>query len=100
MAALCYGPESVLVIAGMNKVMGDLDSAIAWARQGGGSRQRPAGFDIKDPLRRYRKLRRLHQSRLHLLPGGHHPGLSPCRPHQVSFWWARIWAFKAKEGST
>ena len=33
MAALCYGPESVLVIAGMNKVMGDLDSAIARARQ-------------------------------------------------------------------
>ena len=32
-AALCYGPESVLVIAGMNKVMGDLDSAIARARQ-------------------------------------------------------------------
>ena len=32
-AALCFGPESVLVIAGMNKVMGDLDSAIARARQ-------------------------------------------------------------------
>lgn len=30
-AALCFGPESVLVIAGMNKVMGDLDSAIARA---------------------------------------------------------------------
>ena len=30
-AALCFGPESVLVIAGMNKVMGDLDSAIAGA---------------------------------------------------------------------
>ena len=36
-AALCYGPESVLVIAGMNKVMADLDSANA---------QR---FDIKTP---------------------------------------------------
>ena len=40
-AALCFGPESVLVIAGMNKVMGDLDSAIARAHA-----QR---FDIKTP---------------------------------------------------
>lgn len=32
-AALCYGPESVIVVAGMNKVMGDLPSAIARARQ-------------------------------------------------------------------
>ena len=47
-AALCYGPESVLVIAGMNKVMGDLDSAIARARQvaAPANAQR---FDIKTP---------------------------------------------------
>lgn len=46
-AALCFGPESVLVIAGMNKVMGDLDSAIARARQ------RPA-LRHQDSLRRHR----------------------------------------------
>lgn len=48
MAALCFGPESVLVIAGMNKVMGDLDSAIARARQvaAPANAQR---FDIKTP---------------------------------------------------
>ena len=47
-AALCFGPESVLVIAGMNKVMGDLDSAIARARQvaAPANAQR---FDIKTP---------------------------------------------------
>lgn len=80
-AALCYGPESVLVIAGMNKVMGDLDSAIA-GPPGGGPAQRPALPGAQDPLRRHRQLRRLHQSRLHLLPDGHHPGLSSARPHQ------------------
>ena len=57
-AALCFGPESVLVIAGMNKVMGDLDSAIALAADldGAVSRARhiaaPANaqrFDIKTP---------------------------------------------------
>ena len=49
-AALCYGPESVLVIAGMNKVMGDLDSAIARARQvaAPANAQR---FDIKTPCK-------------------------------------------------
>ena len=49
-AALCFGPESVLVIAGMNKVMGDLDSAIARARQvaAPANAQR---FDIKTPCK-------------------------------------------------
>lgn len=32
-AALCFGPQSVIVVAGMNKVMGDLPSAMARARQ-------------------------------------------------------------------
>ena len=32
LAAICYGPGTVLVIAGMNKVTDDLDSAIARAR--------------------------------------------------------------------
>ncbi len=32
LAAICYGPETVLVIAGMNKVEADLDAAITRAR--------------------------------------------------------------------
>lgn len=66
---------------------------------GGGPRQRPA-LRYQDPLRRHRQLRRLHQFRLHLLPDGHHPGLSSRPAASRSFWWARIWAFKAKEGFT
>jgi len=31
-AAICYGPKSVIVIAGMNKVQHDLDAAINRAR--------------------------------------------------------------------
>ena len=31
-AALCFGPEQVIVVAGMNKVAGDLNAAIARAR--------------------------------------------------------------------
>ena len=31
-AAMCYGPRQVVVIAGMNKVLGTLDDAIARAR--------------------------------------------------------------------
>ena len=32
MAALCFGPKQVIVVAGMNKVAGDLNSAMARAR--------------------------------------------------------------------
>ena len=32
LAAICYGPDTILVIAGMNKVMATLDSAIVRAR--------------------------------------------------------------------
>ena len=32
-AALCFGPKQVIVVAGMNKVAADLDGAIARARQ-------------------------------------------------------------------
>ena len=32
LAAICYGPETILVIAGMNKVMDTLESAITRAR--------------------------------------------------------------------
>jgi L-lactate utilization protein LutB len=31
-AAMCYGPDSVIIVAGMNKVVADLDSALAKAR--------------------------------------------------------------------
>ena len=47
-AAIVFGPREIIVIAGMNKVMGDLDSAIARARQvaAPANAQR---FDIKTP---------------------------------------------------
>ena len=32
-AALCFGPEQVIVVAGMNKVAGDLDGAVRRARE-------------------------------------------------------------------
>ena len=31
-AALCFGPKSVIVVAGMNKVVGDLDAAVSRVR--------------------------------------------------------------------
>ena len=49
-AALCYGPRQVIVVAGMNKVAGDLNSAIARARHIAA----PANvqrFDGKSPCR-------------------------------------------------
>ncbi len=47
-AALCFGPKQVIVMAGMNKVAGDLDSAISRARH----MAAPANaqrFDVKTP---------------------------------------------------
>lgn len=47
-AALCFGPRQVIVVAGMNKVAGDLDSAMARARHIAA----PANvqrFDVKTP---------------------------------------------------
>ena len=88
-AALCFGPESVLVIAGMNKVMGDLDSAIARARQvaAPANAQR---FDIKTaataPVPTASAAR------------WSSPGSVVPPDASRSFWWARTWAFKAKEG--
>lgn len=32
-AALCFGPEQVIVVAGMNKVAGDLEGAMRRARE-------------------------------------------------------------------
>ena len=34
-AALCYGPERVIVIAGINKLTADLDAAVSRARRSG-----------------------------------------------------------------
>ncbi len=47
-AALCFGPKQVIIVAGMNKVMGNLDAAIARARNvaAPANAQR---FDIKTP---------------------------------------------------
>lgn len=49
-AALCYGPRQVIVVAGMNKVAGDLNSAMARARHiaAPANAQR---FDGKSPCR-------------------------------------------------
>ena len=47
-AALCFGPRQVIVVAGMNKVAGDLDSAMSRARHIAA----PANvqrFDVKTP---------------------------------------------------
>ena len=47
-AALCFGPRQVIVVAGMNKVSGDLDSAMSRARHIAA----PANvqrFDVKTP---------------------------------------------------
>ena len=47
-AALCFGPKQVIVVAGMNKVAGDLDSAMSRARHIAA----PANvqrFDVKTP---------------------------------------------------
>lgn len=47
-AALCFGPKQVIVVAGMNKVMGNLEGAIARARNvaAPSNAQR---FDVKTP---------------------------------------------------
>ena len=47
-AALCFGPKQVIVVAGMNKVAGDLDSAMSRARHiaAPSNVQR---FDVKTP---------------------------------------------------
>lgn len=95
-AALCFGPESVLVIAGMNKVMGDLDSAIARARQ------------VAAPPTPSASTSRLPAPLPEAAATAPAPTASAARwssPGPVvppaasrSFWWARIWAFKAKRG--
>lgn len=50
LAALCYGPESVIVIAGMNKVVPDMESAVKRVRNfaAPANAQR---FDVKTPCK-------------------------------------------------
>ena len=79
-AALCFGPESVLVIAGMNKVMGDLDSAIA---------RLPAPLPEAAATAPVPTASAARWSS---------PGSVVPPDASRSFWWARTWAFKAKEG--
>ena len=73
-AAMCFGPRQVVVIAGMNKVLGTLDDAVARARNiaAPANAQR---FGLKTPCG-------LYQPRLHLLQDGHHPVLHARRTHQ------------------
>ena len=95
-AALCFGPESVLVIAGMNKVMGDLDSAIARARQvaAPANAQR---FDIKTPSPLPEAAATAPVPTASAARWSS-PGSVVPPDASRSFWWARTWAFKAKEG--
>ena len=97
-AALCFGPESVLVIAGMNKVMGDLDSAIARARQVAAPPTPSASISrppAPSPAAAATAPVPTASAARWSSPG---PVVPPAASR--SFWWARIWAFKAKEGST
>ena len=57
-AALCFGPEQVIVVAGMNKVAGDLEGAMR--QRGRRSRQRPAVCRAQDSMFRHRPVRRLY----------------------------------------
>lgn len=59
-AALCFGPEQVIVVAGMNKVAGDLEGAMRRAREVAApvNAQRFAGH--QDSMFRHRPVRRLY----------------------------------------
>ncbi len=50
-AALCFGPEQVIIIAGMNKVVKDLDAAYSRAR-GFAAPANAQRFDIDTPCRK------------------------------------------------
>lgn len=71
-AAIVYGPESVIVIAGMNKVMDSLDAAVERARTVARAPEQ-AALRFQNALRGDRRLRRLQERRLHLQPDPHHP---------------------------
>ena len=72
-AAMAYGPDSVIVIAGMNKVCDTLDDAMVRART----------VLREDPLHHHRSLRQLQESGVHLQPDSHYSQLPPCRTNQV-----------------
>ena len=87
-AAMCFGPRQVVVVAGMNKVLGTLDDAATWRRpptpSGSGSR-RPAAL---------RDSAATAPAPTASAPSWSSPG-SVCRSAASrSFWWARIWVCK------
>lgn len=80
-AALCFGPKQVIVVA--RHEQGGRRSG--WCRLPRPSHRRPCqrpALRRQDALRCQRPVRRLHQPRLHLLPDGHHTLLQARRPHQ------------------
>ena len=68
-AALVFGPKSVIVVAGMNKVVKTISDAESRAR----NIAAPMNAQRFHPLQRDRSLRRLHQPGLHLRLDGTHP---------------------------
>ena len=67
-AALIYGPDKIVMIVGMNKLVSSVEEGPQHRRTG--KRRPPAKTD---PLRRDRFLPRLFLSGLHVQPHGHYP---------------------------
>lgn len=87
-AALCFGPKQVIVVAGMNKVAGDLDSAMSRARHIAA----PANvqrFDVKTPWCRHRTGAATAPAPTAAAPRSSPPG-SPRSPAASRWcWWAK-----------
>ena len=79
-AALCFGPRRVIVVAGMNKVVGTLDDAIARAPYRR-ARESPA-LRRQDSLQHDRLLRRLRQPPVQLRADRRHTLFHEPQPHQ------------------
>lgn len=80
-AALCFGPKQVLVIAGMNKVSETLEEAVSRAKNTRCPCQLSAA-EQGDSLCQDRRVRQLPVPRLHLLPDRHYPPLLSRRTDQ------------------
>ena len=73
-ACLCHGPQQVIVIAGMNKIVPDVRSGIA--------RVDNMAAPPEDTMRPVRTLCRLSEQRLHLRPDGCHQIFTHSGPDQ------------------
>ena len=74
-AALCFGPKYVIVLAGMNKVAADLHAAYARG-EGGRLRAERRALPRGDPVREDRRLPRLRGAGL--------PVRADCRPRATA----------------